>query len=181
MGSREYEAAQRGCPEPLAPPGLEFPRGFLVVVIVSSCKSNSRNPDLKITEKCNLLHHAWQKQILNEDQCAVSLHTYSFADASSALPWGGEDRGGKAPWGCGARAGEPVTGLDGATAAWGRGALCGPWGPSAGPQPQKSRRSKQPWKPGSIGDPEFIPLPWGDISLCSSPPVPGTAQGTGWW
>lgn len=157
------------------------------VVVVSSSKSNSRNPDLKITKKCNLLHQAWQKQILDKDQCAVSLHSYSFSDASSALCWVGRRRGGRTPWGWRARAQEPGTSWAGR-----RGELAGqahalagrqlpgptvksrfPWSPSLlVPSPGSGRRSKQPWETVSIRDPEVILLPWGDISFCSSLPFP---------
>jgi hypothetical protein len=64
--------------------GLFHDLTFCLVLFFS--KSNSRNPGLKITKKCNLLYQAiWQKQTLNKDQCAVSLHTYLFPAANLAL------------------------------------------------------------------------------------------------
>lgn len=49
------------------------------------------------------------------------------------------------------------------------------------PGPSSGRRSKQPWKTVSISDPEFILLPRGDISFCSSLPFPIMTWGAGWW
>lgn len=132
-------------------------------------KSNSRNPGLKITKKRNLLHQAvWQKQILSRDQCAVSLHTYSFSDANSAFWVGGKGEAGLlGAEGQGPRS-RAQAGLDELQAH----ALVGrqlletavksgfPWSLSLlVPSPGSGRRSKQPWKTVSVSDPEFILLP----------------------
>lgn len=135
---------------------------------------------LKITKKCNLLHQAaWQKQILNKDQCAVSLHTYSF-QTQLCFGWGGLGAEGQ-----GHRS-QAQAGLDAGPTRRGRhtplreGSCLGPavkarfpWSPSSlVPSPGSGRRSKRPWKTASNSDPEFILLPWGDISFCSSLPFP---------
>lgn len=118
--------------------------------------------------------------------CSLASHLLIFRRQLGSV-LGGEEEGRKDPLGLegkGTGAGHRLGGVAGNPAGQAY-ALAGrqlpgtavksrfPWSPSLlVPSPDLGRRSKQPWKTVSISDPEIILLPWGDISLCSSPPFP---------
>lgn len=113
--------------------------------------------------------------------CSLASHLLIFRRQLSSV-LGGEGTEGPTSWGSRARAQARLDSrADPASQAH---ALAGrqlldtaakagfPWSPSLlVPSPGSGRRSKQPWKPVSISDPEFTLLPWGDISFCSGLPL----------
>lgn len=93
--SRDYQASQRGCSEPLASHDWSFWFLFFSFLFFFFFKANCRNPDLKIPNKCNLLHQASLAKTNPQQRPVCSLASHSFSDASSALFWVGRKKEGR--------------------------------------------------------------------------------------